>query len=74
MGSSPAVASWERQLTPEQVRLMDLLARGATVTAACAQLSLSRRTASRRLAAVRERIGVASTAEAVVRWSALSDR
>jgi DNA-binding CsgD family transcriptional regulator len=56
-------------LDEEQRRLLAALAAGATVTEAARQLHLSRRTANRRLTAIRERLGVQSTAEAITRWS-----
>lgn len=55
-------------LTTEHVALLDGLAAGLSVTAAAAQANLSRRTANRRLAEARVRLGVGSTAEAVTRW------
>jgi DNA-binding NarL/FixJ family response regulator len=53
-------------LTREERALVALLAGGATVGEAARQLHVSRRTADRRLAAVRAKLGVATTAEAVV--------
>jgi DNA-binding CsgD family transcriptional regulator len=52
-------------LDPEQRRLVDLLARGVPLSRAAASLYLSRRSADRRLAAVRRALGVETTAEAV---------
>ncbi len=46
--------------------LLDLLADGLTVAQAARRLGLSSRTATRRIQAARERLGVTSTAEAVV--------
>ena len=53
-------------LTPDERRLLDALANGRTLGDAAAELHLSRRTADRRLASAREKLGVATTAEAVV--------
>lgn len=53
-------------LSAEQLRLLDALARGATLVAAAEQLGLAPRSASRRLAEIRRTLGVATTAEAVV--------
>lgn len=53
-------------LTAEERELLGLLAHGLTLGAAAQQLHVSRRTADRRLAAARAKLGVATTAEAVV--------
>ena len=53
-------------LTEDEHQLLDRLARGKTLGEAAAELHLSRRTADRRLAAAREKLGAATTAEAVV--------
>jgi DNA-binding NarL/FixJ family response regulator len=55
-------------LTPDERRLLDALAAGKTLGAAAAELHLSRRTADRRLASARGKLGVATTAEAVVAY------
>lgn len=55
-------------LTPDEVRLLDRLAEGKTLGEAAAELHLSRRTADRRLASARRKLGVATTAEAVVAY------
>ncbi len=52
-------------LTADERRLLDLLAGGATLGEAAGRLHLSRRSADRRLAAVRERLGVPTVAAAV---------
>jgi len=54
-------------LGPEQRRLVGLLASGATVDEAARTLHLSRRTAQRRLAEIRRRLDVPTTAAAVAR-------
>lgn len=59
-------------LGPDHTALLDGLAEGLSVTAAAARAHVSRRTANRRLAEVRARLGVGSTAEAVTRWSGRS--
>ena len=51
----------------EELALVERLADGATVAQAARQVGLSLRTAHRRLAAIRERVGVVSNAELVVR-------
>lgn len=56
-------------LTSEERRLLDFLLEGKTLGEAAAELHLSRRTADRRLAAAREKLGVATTAEAIVAYS-----
>jgi DNA-binding CsgD family transcriptional regulator len=53
-------------LTADERRLLDRLAEGKTLGEAAAELHLSRRTADRRLAAARTKLGAATTAEAVV--------
>lgn len=60
-------------LGPDHDALLEGLASGLSVTAAATRANLSRRTANRRLAEVRSRFGVASTAEAVTRWSGRPD-
>jgi DNA-binding NarL/FixJ family response regulator len=54
------------ELTPEQVALCRLLGQGLSLADAATQLHLSRRTAFRRLASVREALNVESTREAVL--------
>lgn len=49
--------------------LLALLAEGRTLGQAASAMSLSRRTADRRLAAVRDALGARSTAEALALWS-----
>ena len=56
-------------LTDEERRLLDLLADGLTLGAAARHLNLSRRTADRRLASARSKLGVASSAEAIVMFA-----
>jgi DNA-binding NarL/FixJ family response regulator len=58
-------------LDPDEQDLLDALVSGCTITEAAAQLHLSRRTATRRLARSRQRLGVATTAEAMSRWAAI---
>lgn len=53
-------------LTQEERQLLAALAGGATLGAAARALHLSRRTADRRLASARAKLGVSTTAEAVV--------
>ena len=53
-------------LTHEERTLLGLLAEGVTVGDAARELNLSRRTADRRLATARAKLGVATTAEAIV--------
>lgn len=59
-------------LTTEERELLALLAAGTTLGEAASRLHLSRRTADRRLATARAKLGAASTAEAVVAFSRLS--
>ena len=54
------------ELTAEERRLLDRLAAGRTLGQAAAELNLSRRTADRRLASARTKLGAATTAEAIV--------
>ena len=62
-------ASWLkgglRQLDAEQRRLLELLSAGASLQVAADLLGYSRRTIDRRLAAIREALGVLTTAEAL---------
>lgn len=53
-------------LDDDQRRLLALLADGVTVAVAAQQAGVSRRTANRRLADARSRLGVDSTVEAIV--------
>lgn len=59
-------------LTADERRLLDALGQGKTLGEAAAELHLSRRSADRRLAAAREKLGVGTTAEAVVAFSRLA--
>lgn len=54
------------ELTADERRLLDRLADGRTLGRAAAELNLSRRTADRRLASARKKLGAATTAEAIV--------
>lgn len=56
-------------LTRDEERLLDLLKGGATLGEAAAKLHLSRRTADRRLASARAKLGAATTAEAIVAFA-----
>jgi DNA-binding CsgD family transcriptional regulator len=58
-------------LTRDEAELLGQLAEGKTLGDAAAHLHLSRRTADRRLAAAREKLGAATTAEAVVAYARL---
>lgn len=55
------------RLTSEERALVDRLLEGETLGEAALELNLSRRTADRRMASVRKKAGVATTAEALVR-------
>lgn len=55
-------------LTPEERAVLVHLAEGRTLGEVAAALHISRRTADRRLAAARAKLGAGSTAEAVVRF------
>ncbi len=59
-------------LTVDERLLLDALANGSTLGEAAAELHLSRRTADRRLSAARRKLGVATTAEAVVAYARTS--
>jgi DNA-binding NarL/FixJ family response regulator len=54
------------RLAPEERRLLGLLAGGATLTEAAGLLNVSRRTCSRRLSAVKAKLGTPTTVEAVL--------
>lgn len=54
------------QLTREERALADLLLEGNTLGDAARRLNLARRTADRRLASLRRKLGVRTTAEALV--------
>jgi DNA-binding NarL/FixJ family response regulator len=56
-------------LSPEQQRLIELLAGGATLGEAAQQLHLSRRTADRRLAEARSAFRVRSTPALLAAWA-----
>jgi DNA-binding NarL/FixJ family response regulator len=53
------------ELTSDERRLLDRLTDGQTLGQAAADLNLSRRTADRRLASARKKLGAATTAEAI---------
>jgi DNA-binding CsgD family transcriptional regulator len=55
-------------LSVDERRLLDQLADGKTLGEAGSELHLSRRTADRRLASARDKLGVTTTAEAVVAY------
>lgn len=55
------------RLTADERALVDLLLEGRTLGEAAGRLHLSRRTADRRMASVRAKLGVETTAEALVR-------
>lgn len=59
-------------LTQEQLQLLELLAAGASIPEAAAELYVSVRTAERRVAQVRAAFGVRTTAAALVAFSAMS--
>jgi DNA-binding NarL/FixJ family response regulator len=54
------------RLAPEERRLLGLLAGGATLTEAAGLLNVSRRTCSRRLTAVKAKLGTPTTVQAVL--------
>lgn len=62
------------RLTRQEQALVDLLLAGATLGAAARELGLARRTADRRLASVRAKLGVRTTAEALVRVATAGGR
>ncbi|WP_246157528.1 hypothetical protein [Catellatospora sichuanensis] len=59
---------WLRQLSPVQRALLDRLADGATIAAAAAAEYLSLRTANRRIADLRQELGLATTRELVAAY------
>jgi DNA-binding NarL/FixJ family response regulator len=61
--AGPAASEAAVELEPEQRHLLELLAAGLTREHAAQALYLSRRSVDRRLAALRRRVGVTSTAE-----------
>lgn len=64
--AAPAGTRAVELLSADQLQLLDALSRGLTLVAAAEQLNLAPRSASRRLAEIRQVLGVATTAEAVV--------
>ena len=52
-------------LDPEERRLLDLLGEGVSLGEAAGRLHVARRTADRRLASARERLGAASNGAAI---------
>jgi DNA-binding NarL/FixJ family response regulator len=58
------------RLTREEQALVNILLAGESLSAAARKLSLARRTADRRLASVRAKLGVETTAEALIALSA----
>lgn len=56
---------WVRRLSPIQAALLDRLAAGSTISAAATAEFLSLRTANRRIAELRQHLGVSSTRELV---------
>lgn len=70
LGAQPLTESpTPRGPTDAQRALLDLLAEGATVSAAAEALHLSRRTAYRMLDAARALLGVETNAEAISAWA-----
>lgn len=67
MTRKPTSRDLEGALDDEQLRLLELLCHGLSVTEAARRLHLSRRTAERRLADARSALGAATNAEAVLR-------
>jgi DNA-binding CsgD family transcriptional regulator len=61
-------------LDADQLRMLDLIARGATLDGVAAELSYSLRTVNRRLARARAALGAATTAEAVAALRDYSSR
>jgi DNA-binding NarL/FixJ family response regulator len=61
------VTATSSALTDDQRELLSAIAGGASLGSAAGTLHLSRRTADRRIAAAREALGAASTAEAIVK-------
>ncbi len=74
VGAFPASSRVDERLDPVESALLGLLADGYSVAQAAAQLYLSSRTAQRRLNAARVALGVRTTREAVVAWTALTRR
>jgi len=60
------------ELDESAVMLLDELSRGASVAAAAHRTNLSPRSAHRRLADARARLGVATNAEAIAAWRSLA--
>jgi DNA-binding CsgD family transcriptional regulator len=54
-------------LHPDERRVLQLMASGATLREAAVSLHVSRRTCARRLAAAKAKLGAQTTAEAVLR-------
>ncbi len=65
-GFLPTPAAAPVRLAPDELVLLGVLADGGTVTDAALRVGISRRTATRRLASARARLGVATNAEAVL--------
>jgi DNA-binding CsgD family transcriptional regulator len=57
------------ELTHDERALLELLAEGATLGAAASALHLSRRTADRRVASARQKLGAETTAQAIVKFA-----
>jgi DNA-binding NarL/FixJ family response regulator len=69
--TTPALTGTAKTLLdPQSHALLQALAEGTTLAAAARSLSISRRTADRRLAAARRRLDVTTTAEALARLAA----
>lgn len=64
-GSAGHPGDWVRHLMPVQRALLERLAEGATISAAAAAEFLSLRTANRRIAELRDQLGLATTRELV---------
>lgn len=60
-------------LEPDQLRMLELLADGATQVEVAERLGWSRRTVTRRLAEARRTLGAQTTAQAVVAWRRRTD-
>lgn len=68
------VAAGGPLLTGDERALLDLLADGSTLGAAAATLHLSRRSADRRLAAARTKLGAETTGQAIAAYRRRLDR
>jgi DNA-binding NarL/FixJ family response regulator len=70
-GSTPSAVPFE--LTPRELEVMKLLARGETNKAIAAELTITVKTAKNHVASIYQKLGVSNRAEATAKWLGAAD-